>query len=116
MQLDMMILALQQPGKYILPDIRCVERLVLAMKDEHTLISSILPDSVKDILSACEDYNHIEFARAWWEYNEKTHFMRNGDTAKLVRGLLKKMGEETGESILDQEHEMYLLYQGCEDD
>lgn len=104
-QIDMVIMSFMQPGKYVLPDVRCVERLVEAIVNPCTLAHSITPDCVLTMMESCAEYNHISFVNAWWEYNEKTHFMRHSDTARMVRMLLKKKGEE---GVLEQEHQKTL--------
>ncbi len=108
LQIDQLIMYFLQPGRYQLPDKRCLCRLMFAMRDTDSLLSRILPMCVRSMIAMTEGDTDLDIVRAWWQYNNKTHFLRHAATARLVRAVIKmdenkKMAQELG--ILHTEEE-----------
>jgi hypothetical protein len=89
LQLDRMILFLMQPGRHQEPDMRCMERLVRAVRQPTNPYLSVFPAPARWIASkiAGDTYQHCVLA--WWEYNGQTDFFASPQEARRVRCALK---------------------------
>ena len=89
LQLDQMILFLLQPGRFQEPDHRCMERLVVAVRQPDNMFRSIFPAPVQRITRdiAGDTYQHC--VAAWWLYNGRTEFFFSPQEAKRVRSAVK---------------------------
>lgn len=89
LQLDQMILFLLQPGRFQEPDHRCMERLVVAVRQPDNMFRSIFPAPVQRITLdiAGDTYQHC--VAAWWLYNGRTEFFFSPQEAKRVRSAVK---------------------------
>jgi len=84
-----MILYLIQPGRVHEPDLRCIERLLRALRSAGNRLRGAIPLPALTILDSLEKCDLPSITKAWWEYNGKTQFFRHAQTARLVRGLAK---------------------------
>lgn len=89
LQMDQFILFLMQPGRYHVPDKRCLERLLAAIKDPENPWKLSVPLAVQSILAMAEGDTVHDLVRAWWKYNNQTSFFRHSETARLVRAVIK---------------------------
>jgi hypothetical protein len=89
LQLDQMILFLMQPGRFQEPDHRCMERLVMAVRQPGNLYRHIFPIPVKTIVDAINGDTYLHCVVAWWKYNGNTEFFSSAQEAKRVRGAVK---------------------------
>jgi len=107
LQVDQLITYLMQPGRCQLPDKRCLHRLLFALRDPTNLMPHIMPLCIQTIIGFTEGNTELDLVRAWWKYNNQTHFLRHPLTAKRVRAVIKldlnrKLALESG-AILEQE-------------
>lgn len=111
LQIDQMILFAMNPGKFLLPDKRCVLRLIDSLKDsENYLVRLAVPDAAKEIVSGVterEDKKLIvcQLTHSWWKYNGYTHFFTHAGTARLVRLAIKHVGSPGNDETLFSEDE-----------
>jgi len=90
LQLDQMILYLMQPGKHHEPDLRCMERLVKAVRaPSNPYLTQVFPLPVQSIARAISGDTYWHCVVAWWEYNGRTEFFASPHEAKRVRTALK---------------------------
>ncbi len=89
LQLDQMILFLLQPGKHQEPDLRCMERLIVAVRQPGNPYRAIFPLPVQAITLAIRGDTYLDCVAAWWEYNGRTHFFASTQEARRVRCALK---------------------------
>ena len=89
LQLDQMILFLLQPGKHHEPDLRCMERLVSAVRQEDNPYRAIFPLPVQTITRAIQGDTYLHCVAAWWEYNGRSNFFASAQEARRVRCALK---------------------------
>lgn len=89
LQLDQMVLFLMQPGKHQEPDMRCMERLVVAVRQQSNPYRPILPLPVQTITLAIKGDTYLHCVAAWWEYNNRTAFFASTQEARRVRCALK---------------------------
>jgi hypothetical protein len=89
LQMDQFILFLMQPGRYHVPDKRCFDRLMVAIKDPENPWRTCIPQTVQSILQLAEGDTVHDLVRAWWKYNNQTSFFRHSETARLVRAVIK---------------------------
>lgn len=62
---------------------------MFAMRDPDNLIPHIVPSCVKAIIDMTDGDTDLDIVRAWWQYNNQTHFLRHAATARLVRAVIK---------------------------
>ena len=84
-----MIMYLMQPGRVHEPDLRCIERLLRALRSPDNHLRGAIPLPALTILENLEKCDLESIAQAWWEYNGRTSFFRHAQTARLVRALVK---------------------------
>jgi hypothetical protein len=89
LQLDQLICFLMRPGPFTEPDHRCMERLVVAGRDEANPYRGIFPAPVRSILDAVRDNTFRACVASWWTYNDRTEFFASGQEARRVRNALK---------------------------
>lgn len=89
LQLDQMILFLLQPGKHQEPDLRCMERLVAAVRQPDNPYRTIFPLPVQTICLAIRGNTYLHCVAAWWEYNGRSNFFASAQEARRVRCALK---------------------------
>lgn len=106
LQLDQMILFLMQPGKHQEPDMRCMERLVRAVRQPGNPYSRLIfPLPVQRIVRLIRGETYLHCVAAWWEYNGRTEFFASTQEAKRVRcavkaGLVEEHDREDGMEAL----------------
>lgn len=93
LQIDQLIMFLLSPGSMQEPDQRCVQRLVLALKQPGNPLRKALPMQVETILGNMEGEDVHSAISAWWDYNGKCEFFANGDAARFVRSSIKACEE-----------------------
>jgi hypothetical protein len=105
--IDQFALFMLQPGTVILPDQRCVLRLLQSLKRDEAaddfvpgLLMGLLPVPVQAMVASF-DLNSLGseglsegsvlhgMVSTWWQYNGRTPFFSHHLTAKLVRRVLK---------------------------
>lgn len=84
-----MILFLMQPGKHPEPDLRCMERLVSAVRQESNPYKAIFPLPVQAMVRTIKDNTYLHCVAAWWEYNHRSVFFASTQEARRVRCALK---------------------------
>ena len=89
LQLDRMILFLMQPGRHQEPDMRCMERLVRAVRQPENPYRAAFPPPVQWIVSRIQGDTYQHCVLAWWEYNGRTEFFASAQEARRVRCALK---------------------------
>lgn len=89
LQIDQLILYLMQPGKHQEPDHRCMERLVMAVRQGTNPFIGVLPVPVQTIISLVKDNTYRDCVLAWWEYNGRTRFFASAPEARRVRCAVK---------------------------
>lgn len=89
LQLDQMILFLMQPGRFQEPDHRCMERLVVAVRQPDNLYRWIFPAPVQRIIQDISGDTYQHCVAAWWLYNGRTEFFSSPQEAKRVRSAVK---------------------------
>lgn len=89
LQLDQMILFLMQPGRFQEPDHRCMERLVIAVRQPDNLYRFIFPFPVLRITRDITGNTYQHCVAAWWVYNGKSEFFSSPQEAKRVRSAIK---------------------------
>jgi len=89
LQLDRMILFLLQPGRCQEPDLRCMERLVRAVRQPDNPYRSVFPGPVRTIVARIEGDTYQHCVAAWWEYNGRTEFFASAREARQVRCAVK---------------------------
>lgn len=89
LQLDQMILFLMQPGRFQEPDHRCMERLVMAVRQPDNLYRNLFPSPVLKITMDISDNTYQHCVAAWWRYNDRTEFFASAQEAKRVRSAIK---------------------------
>lgn len=89
LQLDQMILFLLQPGRFQEPDHRCMERLVVAVRQPDNLYRGIFPAPVQRIIQDISGNTYQHCVAAWWVFNGKTEFFSSPQEAKRVRSAVK---------------------------
>jgi hypothetical protein len=89
LQLDRMILFLLQPGRHPEPDLRCMERLVRAVREPDNPYRRLFPAPVQWIASRIAGDTFHDCIMAWWEYNGRTEFFASAREARRVRCALK---------------------------
>lgn len=89
LQLDRMILFLMQPGRHQEPDMRCMERLVKAVRQPDNPYSVAFPLPVRWIVARIQGDTYQHCVLAWWEYNGRTEFFASAQEARRVRCALK---------------------------
>jgi hypothetical protein len=89
LQLDRMILFLMQPGRHREPDMRCMERLVTAVRQVGNPYLAIFPHPARWIASRIDGDTYQHCVLAWWEYNGRTEFFQTAQEARRVRCALK---------------------------
>lgn len=94
LQMDQLIIFLISPGLLAEPDQRCVQRLIMAIKQPTNPLRKILPLQAESILKNMEGDDIYSSVSAWWKYNNNTEFFSSGNTARLVRNVIK-IDEET---------------------
>lgn len=89
LQLDQMILFLLQPGRHPEPDMRCMKRLVKAVRQPGNPYLPLFPAPVRWIVSRIRGNTYADCVVAWWEYNGRTEFFASAHEARRVRCALK---------------------------
>lgn len=90
LQLDRMILFLMQPGMQQEPDMRCMERLIRAIRQpDNPYVSHVFPTPVRWIVGRITGDTFHACIAAWWEYNGRTEFFASAREARRVRCALK---------------------------
>ena len=89
LQLDRMILFLMQPGRHQEPDMRCMERLVKAVRQPSNPYLTLFPSPVRWIVAHARGDTYQDCVAAWWEYNGRTEFFASSYEARRVRCALK---------------------------
>jgi hypothetical protein len=89
LQLDQMILFLMQPGRFQEPDHRCMERLVMAVRQPGNMYRHIFPIPVLTMVDSIKGDTYLHCVVAWWEYNGRTEFFSSSQEAKRVRSAVK---------------------------
>lgn len=97
LQLDQMILFLMQPGRHQEPDMRCMERLVKAVRQPCNPYRALFPAPVRWIVSRIKGDTYRDCVVAWWEYNGRTEFFASAQEARRVRCALKAE-DDTGDA------------------
>lgn len=93
LQLDQMILFLMQPGRHPEPDLRCMERLVRAIRQpDNPYSATVFPTPVRWIASRIAGDSFRDCVMAWWEYNGRTEFFASAQEGRRVRCALKAAG------------------------
>jgi hypothetical protein len=99
LQIDQMILFVIYPGKFMLPDRRCLARLVESMQDTTNIIlQQIMPTNVQYIFEHMKKGSTSlvhDIMHSWWLYNNQPHFLMHPSTAKLVRNMLKHVEKQS---------------------
>lgn len=93
LQLDQMIMFFMMPGRYTMPDHRSFPRLIQTMCDPMNPVHAMIPINVRHIIMQVQEFSSEGGVKAWWDFNNRTHFMQSPSTAKMVRYLLKKEEE-----------------------
>lgn len=97
LQLDQMILFLMQPGRQQEPDLRCMERLVRAVRQAHNPYrASVFPAPVRWIAARIAGDTFHDCVVAWWEYNGQTEFFASAQEGRRVRCALKASRSDAG--------------------
>lgn len=89
LQLDQLLLFIMQPGRFQEPDHRCMERLVMAVRQEDNVYRRLFPAPVQRIIRDISGNTYQHCVAAWWLYNGKTEFFSSPQEAKRVRGAVK---------------------------
>ena len=89
LQLDRMILFLLQPGRHQEPDMRCMERLVEALRQPCNPYRSVFPAPVQWIADRIRGNTYQHCVLAWWEFNGRTEFFASAQEARRVRCAVK---------------------------
>lgn len=89
LQLDQLVYYLLQPGRYLEPDQRCMDRLLEAARDKTNPYRAIFPAPVQAVLDLTKANTYQACVMAWWEYNGRTEFFASGQEAKRVRNVMK---------------------------
>jgi hypothetical protein len=63
-----------QPGRFHEPDRRCMERLIVAVRQPGNIYRHIFPAPVAWIVRNVEGNTYQHCVAAWWKYNERTEF------------------------------------------
>ena len=96
---DSVLLYALTPGETPKPDRRTLSRLIAEMSSDANAFRSIIPASVRNILSRADEakqdggtYEAVEDALLlqWYEENERPTFFRSGATAKCFRHMFKR--------------------------
>ena len=95
LQMDQLICFLMQPGVYMEPDHRCMERLIRAARQLDNPYRRVFPLPVQTILDAAKSNNFRACVDAWWEYNGHTEFFASGQEARRVRYLVKSGADDS---------------------
>ena len=101
LQMDQLILFMVCPGKYMLPDHRCVRRLLESLCDPGNPLVQVLPVVVRKIIEGVGELDEKGCLDSWWRNNDKTHFMRYPGAAKMIRLLRKNEEDEFDEGMFD---------------
>jgi hypothetical protein len=88
--IDQMILFCVMPGRYHMPDKRCIERLLVSLCDRNNPILYMIPVNARYILQNIATQSVNGALEAWWKINNHTHIMRYPAAAKMIRNMLKK--------------------------
>jgi hypothetical protein len=97
LQLDQLLCFLMQPGTYMEPDQRCMERLIRGARQTDNPFRGIFPISASVILDTTKENTYHDCVRAWWEYNGRTEFFASGQEARRVRCVVKSLMENSEE-------------------
>jgi hypothetical protein len=89
LQLDRMILFLMQPGRHQEPDMRCMQRLVRAVRQPTNPYLPLFPSPARWIASSISGDTYQHCVLAWWEFNGRTEFFASPQEARRVRCALK---------------------------
>lgn len=89
MQMDQLIMFMFHPGRYHVPDKRCIERLMQSLNDDTNVLQMIIPAKLRKMVATCQGSTEHDLVRAWWQYNNYTHFMSHPGNSRMVRGMLK---------------------------
>jgi len=89
LQLDKMILFLMQPGRHQEPDMRCMQRLVKAVRQPSNPYRVLFPSPVRWIVAHIKGDTYKDCVMAWWEYNGRTEFFASPYEARRVRCAIK---------------------------
>lgn len=89
LQLDRMILFLMQPGRHQEPDMRCMERLVRAVRQPSNPYRALFPSPVRWMADRIRGDTYMDCVMAWWEYNGRTEFFASPQEGRRVRTVLK---------------------------
>lgn len=88
LQMDQIILFLLNPGKFYLPDQRCLPKLLNSLCEEGNPMQHIAPPNVIGIAKTVEKHTLLGMVKAWWHWNKNTHFMLYSSTARMIRGMV----------------------------
>jgi len=94
LQMDQLIIFMVNPGRMQEPDHRCVQRLVLAIKQPGNPLRMALPIQAESILMGIEGEDIPSIVASWWKYNASTEFFASGHTARFVRSVIKSSEAE----------------------
>lgn len=89
LQLDRMIMFLLQPGRIAEPDMRCMERLVKAVRQDSNPYFHVFPAPVQWIARAIHGDTYLHCVVAWWDYNGRPPFFSSAQEARRVRSAIK---------------------------
>lgn len=89
LQLDRMILFLMQPGRHQEPDMRCMVRLVKAIRQPSNPYLPLFPSPVRWMVARIRGDSFRDCVMAWWEYNGRTEFFASPQEGRRVRTALK---------------------------
>ena len=63
-------------GRFMMPDKRCLNRLMMALRDPASMVRHVIPLNVSLILDMTDGSNELnDIVQAWWHYNNQTHLM-----------------------------------------
>ena len=106
LQLDQMILFLMQPGRFQEPDHRCMDRLVVSIRQPDNVYRCIFPAPAQHIIRLISGNTYQHCVAAWWVYNGRTEFFSSSQEAKRVRSAVKAgLVQDTAESLESERRE-----------
>jgi len=89
LQLDRMIMFLMEPGRCQEPDMRCMGRLVQAVRQASNPYLGLFPGPARWIAGHTTGDTYMDCVVAWWEYNGRTEFFSCSGEARRVRCAVK---------------------------
>lgn len=98
---DSVVMYALEPGHFAQPDQRTFHRLIHVVLSETNAFRSILPDTVREILTPLKGDSPDDtdtarkIAQNWFKVNEETQFFRNPCCAKAVRRALREPANDT---------------------